>query len=117
MAYYGKSKSDTKFDEDLITSAELHLQRFFQEEIGSRYPGHRVFKGDPVESEYTHEGKRYLWVCDPIDGADNFQAGIPVWGMSIALLEKFLADFRALPHAGHRRSFSLRRRPGGFSGR
>jgi myo-inositol-1(or 4)-monophosphatase len=30
-----------------------------------------------------------LWIFDPIDGVDNFQAGIPIWGMSLALLENF----------------------------
>lgn len=93
LAFYGKSKSDTKFDEDLITSAELHLLDFFNERVRGRYPEHLVFRGDPLETAYSHEGKRYLWVFDPIDGADNFQAGIPIWGVSIALLENFWPIF------------------------
>ena len=33
--------------------------------------------------------ERYLWIFDPFDGVANFQAGIPVWGLSLALLENF----------------------------
>jgi len=89
LAYYGKGKSDLKFDEGLVTEAELHLVDFFQEQIHAHFPDHRLFTNHQVETEYSHEGKRYLWIFDPIDGADNFQTGIPIWGMSLALLENF----------------------------
>ncbi|MCP4214351.1 MAG: inositol monophosphatase, partial [bacterium] len=37
--------------------------------------------------------KRYMWIFDPLDGAANFQTGIPVWGMSLALFENFWPIF------------------------
>jgi len=93
LTFYGKGKSDVKFDEDLITAAELHLLDFFQEKVYAEFPEHQMFINNPLETEYTHGGKRYLWIFDPIDGADNFQTGIPTWGMSIALLENFWPIF------------------------
>ena len=87
--FYGKGNSDLKFDEALVTEAELHLTDFFQEQVRSQFPDHQVFMNNQAETEYSHEGKRYLWVFDPIDGADDYQTGIPVWGMSVALLENF----------------------------
>ncbi|MBW1820447.1 MAG: inositol monophosphatase, partial [Deltaproteobacteria bacterium] len=36
-----------------------------------------------------------LWIFDPIDGVANFQAGIPIWGMSLALIENFWPVFGA----------------------
>jgi myo-inositol-1(or 4)-monophosphatase len=77
----------------LITEAELHLLDFFQENVHGRFPDHQMFKNDSLETEYTHGGKRYLWIFDPMDGADNFQTGIPIWGMSIALMENFWPIF------------------------
>ncbi len=89
LAYYGKGKPNVKFDEELITKAELDLSEFFEERLKKHYPHHTVFKDVEKEKEYSHDEKRYLWIFDPLDGVANFQAGIPVWGMSLALIENF----------------------------
>lgn len=89
LNYYGKSKSNTKFDEELVTAAELHLSKAFQQMLHSHFPEHQIFNNTQEEQEYTHEEKRHLWIFDPIDGVDNFQTGIPIWGTSLALLENF----------------------------
>lgn len=88
--YYGRGNPAVKFDEELVTEAELHLTGRFSQELSARYPGHQVFnRSQQGELEYTHQEKRYLWIYDAIDGIANFQAGIPVWGTSLALLENF----------------------------
>lgn len=89
MAYYGKGRRDAKFDEALVTEAELHLGEFFRDELYARYPDHQVYRNEERKIGYTHEAKRYLWVYDAIDGVANYQAGIPIWGTSVALLENF----------------------------
>ena len=88
LGYYGKGRPGVKFDESLVTEAELQLRDRFNAELGAVYPKHRLFDdGAGQGSEYTHEEKRYVWVFDALDGVANFQGGIPIWGMSIALLE------------------------------
>ncbi len=89
LEFYGKGKPNVKFDEELITKAELDLSEYFKERLNERYPEHTFFKDVEKDKEYSHEEKRYLWIFDPLDGVANFQAGIPVWGMSLALLENF----------------------------
>ena len=89
LTYYGKGQPDTKFDEGLITEGELSLMEFFQDELNSRFPDYQVFRGALEDSEYTHGDKRYLWIFDPLDGVTNVQAGIPIWGTSLALVENF----------------------------
>ncbi len=89
LRYYGKGKPDVKFDDDLVTEAELFLTDHFQEHLKARFPEHLVFKYDQQNKGYSHEGERYLWIFDPLDGVANFQAGIPIWGTSLALLENF----------------------------
>ncbi|RJQ58298.1 MAG: inositol monophosphatase [Desulfobacteraceae bacterium] len=89
LSYYGRGRTDVKFDEDLVTAAELHLVRYFQDALKSEYPEHRSFAEPRQNEDYTHAESRYLWIHDAIDGVDNFQTGIPVWGMSLALLENF----------------------------
>jgi len=89
LPYYGKGRRDAKFDETLVTEAELHLGEFFRDELHARFPDHQVYRNEEREAGYTHDAKRYLWVYDAIDGVANFQAGIPIWGTSVALLENY----------------------------
>lgn len=88
LAFYGKGRPGVKFDESLVTEAELQLRERFDGELSTIYPEHRLFDDrDGRDAEYTHEDKRYVWVLDALDGVANFQGGIPIWGMSLALLE------------------------------
>jgi len=93
LSYYGKGRHHIKFDEGLVTEAELHLSEFFQDQLDVHFPEHEVFKNNQDNETYTHEGKRYLWIYDALDGVANFQAGIPIWGISLALLENFWPIF------------------------
>ncbi len=89
LSYYGKGDPHVKFDQELVTQAELHLVSFFQDQLHAHFPEHQVFESSQGNKSYSHEGKRYLWIYDAIDGIANFQAGIPIWGTSLALLENF----------------------------
>jgi len=89
LSFYGRHEAGKRFDEDLITTAEIHLRELFDHLVAARFPQHRVFDDGPVNDSYTHDSTRYLWIFDPIDGVDNFQAGIPIWGQSLALLDNF----------------------------
>lgn len=93
MAYYGKGKPHVKFDESVVTEAEIQLTDMFQDRLNQQFPEHQMFRFGEVNENYSHGGKRYLWIFDPLEGVANFQAGIPIWGMSIALLENFWPIF------------------------
>lgn len=86
---FGKGRGTDKFDEGLVTRAELQIRNRFQHLLNSRYPDHQRFTSNELDTSYTHDSRRYLWIFDPIDGVDNYQAGIPIWGMSLALFENF----------------------------
>jgi myo-inositol-1(or 4)-monophosphatase len=87
LVFYGKGRQNPPFDQDLVTQAELHLHAAFQQIVFDRFPDHQIFGHEPLDEGYTHDAKRFLWVFDPLDGVDNFQTGIPVWGMSLSLYE------------------------------
>lgn len=87
LSYYGKGRPDIRFDEALVTEIELRLTEYFHDRIYAHFPEHRIFMNKQEDEGYTHEKERYLWVFDPLDGAANFQGGIPIWGLSLALLE------------------------------
>ncbi len=87
LTYSGKGESAIKFDASLVTEAELSLAEYFTDKIKAAYPEHRIFPDLSETDDYSHEQKRYLWIFDPLDGVANFQGGIPLWGISIALFE------------------------------
>ncbi|MGB0177320.1 MAG: inositol monophosphatase family protein, partial [Owenweeksia sp.] len=39
------------------------------------------------EGTETRKGERYNWIVDPLDGTTNFLHGIPVFAISIALMD------------------------------
>ncbi len=93
LHYYGKGDPLVKFDSDLVTEAELHLNDFFRNELHSQFPEHGIFGDELPKQDYLHGERRYLWIYDALDGVANFQAGIPIWGTSLALLENFWPIF------------------------
>ena len=95
LSFYGKAKPGERFDEELVTKAELHLTDFFQDQLSNHFPEHQLFTNNQEDMGYSHEDKRHLWVFDPLDGVANFQGGIPLWGMSLALLENSWPIFGA----------------------
>lgn len=95
LSFYGKGDPKLKFDMTLITETELHLSGFFSNRLQSCFPAHQMFINTHDIQTYSHEEKRYLWILDPLDGVANFQAGIPIWGMSLSLLENFWPIFGA----------------------
>ncbi|MBU0986358.1 MAG: inositol monophosphatase [Proteobacteria bacterium] len=93
LSFYGKGNPHIKFDEELVTEADFHLMEFFENQLNARFPEHQVFKNNQANQEYTHDEKRHLWIFDPLDGVANYQAGIPIWGLSLALIENFWPVF------------------------
>jgi myo-inositol-1(or 4)-monophosphatase len=93
MTFYGKGRPQVKFDQGVVTEAEIQLTELFKDQLRLHFPEHQLFSVDAVSQDYSHEGKRYLWAFDPLEGVANFQAGIPLWGLSLALLENFWPVF------------------------
>jgi myo-inositol-1(or 4)-monophosphatase len=72
-----------KQQRDPVTAIDRAVEGLVRTELRSRFPTHGILgeegTGEAVESEY-------LWVLDPIDGTANFAAGLPFYGLSLALL-------------------------------
>ncbi len=93
MEYYGRGDPDVKFDDGLITEAEIAILGSAKESLSTLSPKPVLYGEGEIGTSYKHGGGGYLWVIDPIDGTASFQAGIPVWGISIALFENFWPIF------------------------
>ncbi len=93
LTSYGHADPSVKYDESLVTEADLAVQEHIHREVARRFPSHRFLgeedlpksSGEAVESRAEDEPD-YLWVVDPVDGTAAFSKGYPIWGVSIAVL-------------------------------
>ncbi|MEW5908854.1 MAG: inositol monophosphatase family protein [Thermodesulfobacteriota bacterium] len=95
LSFYGKGKTHLKFDDELVTQAEVHLVDRFEKKIALQFPSHQVYRNNKKMDDYRTGEQTFLWVFDAIDGVANFQAGIPLWGISLSIIENFWPVFGA----------------------
>lgn len=74
-----------KADKTYVTSVDREVEAALVEHIGRNYPDHRVL-GEESGSTGPENGP-WTWVVDPIDGTSNYALGLPLWGLSVGLLE------------------------------
>ncbi|MBU2791302.1 inositol monophosphatase family protein, partial [Acidithiobacillus caldus] len=78
-----------KPDGSVVTSADLDSQDFLQTMLASRYPELPLLGEEMSRSQQEELLARQvpLWCLDPLDGTSNFAAGVPIFGISLALLQ------------------------------
>jgi myo-inositol-1(or 4)-monophosphatase len=69
----------------IVTEADLASEALIFSRIRARHPDHNLV-GE--ESGFQDRGAAFTWVVDPLDGTSNFAAGIPWFGVMIAVLER-----------------------------
>lgn len=73
-----------KNPKDIVTSADIESERIIVSGLREKFPEHSI---RTEEAGHVKEGSRYEWIIDPVDGTVNFSRGIPLWGVSVALVE------------------------------
>jgi myo-inositol-1(or 4)-monophosphatase len=68
-----------------VTALDRDTETFLRHSIRAAFPDHGLL-GEEHEDDIA-EGARYVWVIDPIDGTMNFASGLPLFGISIGLLD------------------------------
>ncbi|HET6315843.1 MAG TPA: inositol monophosphatase [Chloroflexota bacterium] len=69
-----------------VTVLDRDTETFLRAELKRRFPSHGLL-GEEHADDIAAEAER-VWVIDPIDGTSNFASGLPLWGISIGLLER-----------------------------
>jgi myo-inositol-1(or 4)-monophosphatase len=70
----------------VVTDAYLAAERCIVERIRAKFPRHSIVA---EETGYQRRDSEFTWVIDPLDGTSNFAAGIPWFGVQIAVLQHF----------------------------
>ena len=86
VSQFRRHPAERKNDGTLVTAADRAIDRLISERIQRTYPGHAVLSEE--QTTRYDAGAEFTWVVDPIDGTTNFARGLPVWGVSIALLHQ-----------------------------
>ena len=70
---------------DLVTTADLEMERFMIREIETHYPDFDVIS---EEFNPTNKLTPNCFIIDPLDGTINFAHGLPLWGIQVAMVRK-----------------------------
>ena len=69
----------------VVSEADLAAEACILSHIRSEFPGHDIIA---EESGGTLRQADYTWVVDPLDGTSNYVAGLPWFGVQIAVLHR-----------------------------
>jgi len=79
-----------KKDGSVVSEADYEMQRLLQEQLSALYPD-TVLLGEEMsaaEQEHILTSDKPIWCLDPLDGSNNFTAGVPYFSVSLALLHQ-----------------------------
>ena len=103
---------DKKGAIDIVTEADMAVEKMFRALIAERFPSHAVVAeemGQGGAAGATHE-----WVFDPIDGTTNFAHGIPFFCASLALEVNGVAEVAAIYEPSRRELYTAERGVGAW---
>lgn len=67
----------------VVTEVDLLCDKEISTLIAEKFPDHNILT---EENGFVNKHSKYTWIIDPIDGTSNFAAGIPWFGVLIAVL-------------------------------
>jgi len=86
MEHFRKEKDVRKKDfKELVSNVDIKSEGIIIQEIKGHFPNHSVVS-EEVGTQETRSP--YTWIIDPLDGTHNYVYGQPMFGISIALMEK-----------------------------
>ncbi len=70
---------------DIVTDADIAAEAVILDLIRARFPGHVIISEEAGGSEI---GSDYTWIVDPLDGTTNYAHHVPIFAVSIGVLER-----------------------------
>jgi len=82
-AFRSERTTAKHLDYDVKSSADTGAEDRILDVVRSRFPGHQLL----AEESGTDEGDdRYRWIVDPLDGTNNFEAGLPTFATAVTVI-------------------------------
>ncbi len=86
LRHFRRVTTFRKADRTVVTIADREVEVFLREALSQAYPADSLL-GEEMGTRTGQSGR--LWAIDPIDGTAAYAAGLPVWGVSVGLLQKW----------------------------
>lgn len=83
--YYGSFEVNHKGPIDLVTTADLEVEKFIVEALTKLYPDIPVLGEESMKS-WDNPPQGLYFLLDPLDGTTNFAHGLPWFAISLALM-------------------------------
>lgn len=90
QAYFEKTEAQTKQDGSIVTEADFKVQETLQPVLLELLPG-SVLLGEEMSSDQqlqALQSESPVWCLDPVDGTNNFHHGVPLYAISLALINQ-----------------------------
>lgn len=71
---------------DIVTEADLAAERIILGRIAERFPHHRILSEESTP-HLAPGATETFWAVDPLDGTSNFARGLPIFSISVAVLQ------------------------------
>lgn len=93
MRHFGNTTNghDKAHKGDVESQADLECEQFLVKSLKKIFPDDAVMTEE--HPQYLKAANDRLWVVDALDGSRNFLLGIPLFGISMALVEKGVSTF------------------------
>lgn len=88
---FGTAVTNRKPDDSPVTDVDLAVQDALLKAIATNYPDDAVITEETQADPTLHSAMasaRACWVIDPIDGTRNYARAVPLFCVSVAMMEK-----------------------------
>ena len=106
-----------KPDGSMLTEADLIMQDALVEALTQRWPAIDVL-GEEMDETTQQRALQHedtgVWCIDPLDGTNNFAAGVPYYAVSVALLRKQVIEAGVVYDPSRRECFTAARGHGAW---
>lgn len=84
LQHFRQVPTARKDDHSIVTVADRQVEAFLRAALSAAFPADSLLG----EEMGTHTGpSRRVWAIDPIDGTAAYATGLPVWGVSVGILQ------------------------------
>jgi myo-inositol-1(or 4)-monophosphatase len=84
LQHFRQVTTTRKADNTVVTVADHQVESFLRDALGQAFPAD-ILLGEELGTREGRSGR--VWAIDPIDGTAAYAAGLPVWGVSVGILD------------------------------
>ena len=84
--FANKNHTIRKSAKELVSKADIESQKIIESILKGELPGYQSYSEEKrIQEGYSTD--KPFWIVDPLDGTHNYIAGLPFFGVSLALVD------------------------------